>query len=215
MGLTRTYTAGRVGLRRLLAEGLAPGDFQHTVYATPAALNKPPPWLADFLDERAEVVEGMGRSDTGMALFAGQGRAVAIEPPFPIAETRMDPGVNASPLLGLLDSNPLVAVVLLRLGRYAVGAVRGEQLLASKTDTRYVKSRHRKGGSSQRRFERSRERLVRELYDKACEVAAEVLSPFGGASTTCCSGASATPCRGSSRGAASCGSWRRRRWPDG
>ena len=137
-----------------------------------------PPWLANVLDERG-VVDSLPASDTGVALFVGDRLTVAIEPPFPLARSRMDPGVNATPMLELLDSDPLAAVVLLRLGRYAVGVVRGEELLASKTDTRYVKSRHRKGGSSQRRFERSRERLVRELYDKACEVAADVLAPFG------------------------------------
>ena len=72
----------------------------------------------------------------------------------------------------------VVGVVLLRLGRYAVGVLRGETLATSKTDTRYVKNRHRKGGSSQRRFERSRERLVRELFDKACEVTRQIFSPY-------------------------------------
>ena len=38
----------------------------------------------------------------------------------------------------------------------------------SKSGTRHVKNRHRKGGSSQRRFERSRERLMREYFDKVC-----------------------------------------------
>ena len=190
LSLTRTYTAGRSGLRRLLTEGLSSSDFEYTAYVTPAALRAPPmgaksgtdarpPWLANVLDERGDVVDSMLGSDTGVALFVGDRRTVAIKPPFPLARSRMDPGVNATPMLELLDSDPLAAVVLLRLGRYAVGVVRGEELLASKTDTRYVKSRHRKGGSSQRRFERSRERLVRELYDKACEVSADVLAPFG------------------------------------
>ena len=40
-----------------------------------------------------------------------------------------------------------------------------------------VKSRHRAGGSSQRRFERSRQRLIRELYDKTCEVARALFEP--------------------------------------
>ena len=51
-------------------------------------------------------------------------------------------------------------------------------MLASKTGSRYVKSRHRAGGSSQRRFERSRERLVRELYDKACTVTRDLFAPY-------------------------------------
>ena len=79
---------------------------------------------------------------------------------------------------GLLSSEPVIGVVLLRLGRYAVGVLRGETLVATKTDSRYMKNRHRAGGQSQRRFERSRERLIRELYDKTCEVTRTVFSPY-------------------------------------
>jgi peptide subunit release factor 1 (eRF1) len=68
-------------------------------------------------------------------------------------------------------------VVLLRLGRFAVGVLNGDKLVASKTEGRYVKNRHKAGGSSQRRFERSRERLVRELYDKTCETVESIFSP--------------------------------------
>ena len=51
-------------------------------------------------------------------------------------------------------------------------------LVASKTGSRYVKNRHRAGGTSQHRFARSRERLIRELFDKACEVVRDVFSPY-------------------------------------
>ena len=88
--------------------------------------------------------------------------------------------MNAGPLRRLLGGEPVAGVVLLRLGRYAVGVLRGERLIASKTAGRYVKNRHRAGGQSQRRFERSRERLVRELYDKTCEVARETFAPHSG-----------------------------------
>ena len=40
-----------------------------------------------------------------------------------------------------------------------------------------MKNRHRAGGSSQRRFERSRERLIRELFDKKCEVSKYLFDP--------------------------------------
>ena len=78
----------------------------------------------------------------------------------------------------MLGSEPVIGVILLRLGRYAVGVLRGERLVASKTDSRYMKSRHRAGGQSQRRFARSRERLIRELYDKTCEVTRTVFAPY-------------------------------------
>ena len=41
-----------------------------------------------------------------------------------------------------------------------------------------MKNRHKAGGSSQRRFERSRERLIRELYDKTCEISKEIFGPY-------------------------------------
>ena len=85
--------------------------------------------------------------------------------------------LSRRPILDVLDSRPVVGIVLLRLGRYAVAVLRGNRLLATKTDTRYVKNRHRKGGSSQRRFERSRERLVRELYDTTCRMTRSVFEP--------------------------------------
>ena len=66
------------------------------------------------------------------------------------------------------------------MGRYAIGVVRGDKLLASKTDTRHVKNRHRAGGSSQRRFMRSRDRLIRELYDEACSVTRRIFEPHLG-----------------------------------
>ena len=50
--------------------------------------------------------------------------------------------------------------------------------MASKTDTRYVKGRHRAGGSSQKRFARIREKQARELFDEACGVLQERFSPY-------------------------------------
>ena len=87
-------------------------------------------------------------------------------------------GWDASQLRAMLDREYLLGVVLLRLGRFAVGVFRGETLLASKTDTRYVKGRHSAGGQSQKRFERIREKQVQEIFKKTCSVAKQKLSPF-------------------------------------
>ena len=119
-----------------------------------------------------------GESDTGLVLLAGQGRAVAICPPFPLPEDISRSELVGTPLTRLLNAELVVGVVLLRLGRYAVGVLRGNRLVASKTAGRYMKNRHRAGGQSQRRFERSRERLIRELYDKTCDIAGDVFDPF-------------------------------------
>ena len=98
-------------------------------------------------------------------------RIVAVQPPVPLTtDARASRACCPEPLRELLRSSPVIGVVLLRLGRYAIGVLRGDKLIATKTDSRYMKNRHRAGGQSQRRFARSRERLIRELYDKTCEV---------------------------------------------
>ena len=136
--------------------------------------------LPDSEPDRSRVTKALaevGTSDTGVAVFVAPERTVAVQPPFPLTVNVRAAGVESRPILDVLDSEPVVGIVLLRLGRYAVAVLRGNRLLATKTDTRYVKNRHRKGGSSQRRFERSRERLVRELYDTTCRMTRTVFEP--------------------------------------
>jgi peptide subunit release factor 1 (eRF1) len=120
----------------------------------------------------------VGNSETGLVIFMGEQRAIAVAPPFPLVADALYDGYHTSSLVEILQRDLVIGVVLLRLGRYAIGVLSGDTLVASKTDTRYVKSRHRAGGSSQRRFERSRERLVRELFDKTCQVTRDVFSPY-------------------------------------
>lgn len=90
----------------------------------------------------------------------------------------MLPRWEPSPLLELLAAEYTVGVVLLRLGRFSVAVYQGEKLLSSKTDARYVKGRHRAGGSSAKRFQRIREGQMRLIYDKTCAAARAQLSPY-------------------------------------
>ena len=159
----------------MLDEMARSGRVRATVYLAPGA--DPPRTFAAAADVR-EAVRALGGPDTGVAVFWEPDAITAVAPPFPIGETAVSDGLDAGPLAALLARRLRVAVVMIRLGRYAVGVLNGDALVASKTDTRYVKSRHRAGGSSQRRFERSRERLARELYDKTCAVASDILRPF-------------------------------------
>ena len=171
----------------MLAELESAGAFTSTAYlrAESRREGKPPPDLGALAGPNArslradisEIVRQAPESDTGMVLFLGENAAMAVAPPFPVNEDIFVEGIDIAPLAELLNEDLTVGVVLLRLGRYAVGIVRGDKLLASKSGSRYVKNRHRKGGSSQRRFERSRERLIRELFDKTCQVARQILEP--------------------------------------
>ena len=69
-------------------------------------------------------------------------------------------------------------MLLVRLGGYALGVLEGEQLVASKVGTRFVKGRHKKGGSSANRFRRRREEQERDLIEAAAAEAARVLGPW-------------------------------------
>ena len=182
--ISETYWAGKGKLLRLLSELEASESYLRTLYFTPASLVPPKPRspasAANLRTSRIDVVlEELGESETGAVVFMGEHQIIAVVPPFPQATDRSNEGVDASPLRELLNSDLLIGVVLLRLKRYAIGVLKGDSLVASKTDTRYVKNRHRAGGTSQRRFERSRERLVRELFDKTCEITMNIISPYG------------------------------------
>ena len=121
-------------------------------------------------------------SKTGLTLVRTESFEIAVAPPFPMERPsgREAPGGLLEPLRELLQRKRLVAVVLLRLGAYAVGILYDGQLVLSKTGTRYVRGRHRAGGQSQRRFERNRERWVRELFDEVCDVCRSRMGPYAG-----------------------------------
>ena len=182
--LVERHSTGKARLLRLIDEIAEEGWCERTLYLTYDSLTARAsegrivrPDRSD--DETIRAVSLIvGQSDTGMALFMGQGRAVVVCPSFPLQDDVTRSGFVSSPLLRLLETEYLVGIVLLRLGRYAVGVLQGDRLVASKTAGRYMKSRHRAGGQSQRRFERSRERLIRELYDKTCEMSRSVFAPY-------------------------------------
>jgi len=186
--ITERHWTGEARLLRLLDEAVVSRQYSHNVYLTPDTLDTfsqgrpstmvPCTWAPHIEVELQRLLEHAGESDTGMAFFWGDDRAMVVVPPFPLSKDFLPSGVDVSGVLDLLRRDLLVGVILLRLGHYAVGVLRGHDLVASKSGSRYVKSRHRAGGSSQRRFARSRERLVRELLDKACQTVEDVLAPF-------------------------------------
>mgnify|MGYP001372245217 CR=1 FL=1 len=120
----------------------------------------------------------LSKSETGLVIFAGKERSVVVVPPFPLTSDLHVRRFEADNLIDHLEQELLIGVVLLRLGYFVVGILDNENVMASKTGSRYVKNKHRAGGSSQRRFERSRERLIRELFDNACKVAQQVFGPY-------------------------------------
>ena len=103
---------------------------------------------------------------------------LTVTPPFGLAHEADYDRVVAGPLLDALAEQHVVAALLVRLGGFAVGVFEGERLAASKVGARFVKGRHRKGGSSANRFRRGREGQERELVDEAAAQAARVLAPW-------------------------------------
>jgi len=123
------------------------------------------------------LLSQLGQSENGYVVFRREANFEVVEPCFPIPMDAIMEGQDALLLEDIFLESRTIAVILLRLGRYAVAVLNGEELIATKTEGRHVKNRHRAGGSSQRRFERSRERLIRELYDKTCTVTQNLLQP--------------------------------------
>jgi peptide subunit release factor 1 (eRF1) len=138
----------------------------------------------------AEVIDG---SEVGAALFCGPEQTYLVLPPFPIAEECITDGYDVGPLRSLLSQDFLIALVLVRLGSYSIGVCRGTELVDSKTGTGLVHARHKKGGSSQARFARHREKQIEQFLARVCGHVREHIEPharsvnymvYGGAKTT-------------------------------
>jgi hypothetical protein len=114
----------------------------------------------------------------GAVRIEAAGEVITVRPPFGLAYEGEYEVVELEPLFEALAADHLVAALLVRLGGYAVGVFEGERLVASKVGSRFVKGRHKKGGSSSGRFRRRREEQARELIEEAAEVAAGVLEPW-------------------------------------
>ena len=114
----------------------------------------------------------------GQVQIEATGETVVVRPPFGLAHEGAYEVVQLDPLFEALAADHVVAALLVRLGGYAVGVFEGERLVASKVGSRFVKGRHKKGGSSSGRFRRRREEQARELIEEAAEIAAGVLEPW-------------------------------------
>ncbi len=86
-------------------------------------------------------------------------------------------GAHFGPLLEHVARERTVGVLLVRLGGHASGVFEGARLVDSKVGSRLVHGRHRKGGSSARRFERRRAGQARLALEQAADTAARVLLP--------------------------------------
>jgi peptide subunit release factor 1 (eRF1) len=120
---------------------------------------------SSFPEELAGMIAG---SKNGAALFWGGQKKHLVSPPFPLREQTVSSGFVTGPLANLLKVDYTIGLILVHLGAYAVGLCRGEKLVTSKVGTGLVHGRHKKGGSSQQRFQRRRENQAAEFLDRVC-----------------------------------------------
>jgi hypothetical protein len=125
---------------------------------------------------------GRGRTTyaDGAARIELPDEVVVVRPTFGLAHEQAYDTVRLRPLFEALAADHTVAALLVRLGGYAVGVFEGQRLVASKVGSRFVKGRHKKGGSSANRFRRRRDEQARAAIEEAAEVAARVLGPWRG-----------------------------------
>jgi VLRF1 release factor-like protein len=131
--------------------------------------------------KRLAPLEGeLGRTTyaDGAARIETADETIVVRPPFGLAHEGEYEVVQLEPLFDALAADHVVAALLVRLGGYAVGVFDGERLVASKVGSRFVKGRHKKGGSSSGRFSRRRDEQARALIEEAAEVAVRVLEPW-------------------------------------
>jgi hypothetical protein len=139
--------------------------------------------LAQVLD-RGEMLDALAEkaaaSPTGAAVLYLMGKGFAIWPPFPLAEAGLGRGFEPGPLRSMLEKDWKLGLILIRLGRYAVGVFKGDNLLAGKAGTGLVHARHHKGGSSANRFARHREKQMEYFFTRIEGHAREILGPYLG-----------------------------------
>jgi peptide subunit release factor 1 (eRF1) len=107
-------------------------------------------------------------SQNGAALYWGNNGKYLVFPPFPLKDQQICTGYTTQPLRQLVTCDYIIGLLLLHLGSYAIGICRGEELISSKVGTGLIHGRHKKGGSSQQRFQRRRENQIREFLDRVC-----------------------------------------------
>ncbi len=87
------------------------------------------------------------------------------------------------PLKSMLEKDWKLALILVRLGQWAIGIFEGEKLLDGQAGTGLVHARHHKGGSSANRFARHREKQMEYFFTRIEGHARELLEPHLRSST--------------------------------
>jgi len=125
----------------------------------------------------SDLAKLVANSKAGSVIFWGEQHRCLVLPPFPVVQRPVSTSLDVDPLRSLLQREFTIALILLRLGSYAIGVFQGEELVSSKVGTGLIHSRHKKGGSSQQRFARHREKQMESFFSRVCIHARERLEP--------------------------------------
>jgi len=146
------------------------GPASRTVLVPPERLER---WLTGFAERHGSP--SYDASPTRVDLRAPDGSAASCRVPFPPLAVAADSPGRGLVAHALVERR--VAVVLVRLGGFAVGIFEGPRLVASKVGSRHVQGRTAAGGWSQHRFARRREGQAKVAYAAAADTAARLLLP--------------------------------------
>jgi len=149
--------AGSPGLTFYFTHGLDDAAVSKELKAFPGITGVPP-----------SIRQAIVKSGNGAVLFWGLEHKYLILPPFPIGEKVVLSGYETDGLAGILKKDYLVAMIVIRMGSYGIGLFNGEKMMDSKVGTGLVHARHKKGGSSQRRYERHRDKQVEYFFTRVC-----------------------------------------------
>ncbi len=143
------------------------------------------------------LLNKVAKSKTGFVLFALNNYNLPdntlIIPPVPVSSNFVADTIETLPLIDMLGRNYGIAIILIRLGNYAIGVASGDTIVSSKVGSGLVHGRHRQGGSSQGRFPRHRNKQIEAFLLRVCNHLKAIIEPhvesvdyiiYGGAWTT-------------------------------
>jgi hypothetical protein len=129
-----------------------------------------PRWLAGFAERHGAYA--VDSQPDRLRVRAYDGTVAEFYPP---------PGAPAAPdlpaFLATAADPRRIGLLLARRGGVAVGIADGDELVASKVDSRYVQGRTAAGGWSQHRFARRRENQGKAAARDAADIVAQLLLP--------------------------------------
>lgn len=173
MFILRRFQLRRSKMLSLLGELELVGGKAKSLYVPPALpLSEATSLVQELFESEtipSDLADIIAGSRTGAVLFWGSYRKLLFLPPFPVMKKHLSKEYDVEPFRYLLRSDFKLALILVRLGAYAIGVYQGEKLLNSKVGTGLIHARHKKGGSSQSRFARRRENQIEHFLDRVCE----------------------------------------------